>query len=43
MTTPRKQQISLADTPYQQGIQRRIRRIFLCSEDKCSGKNYEHR
>jgi hypothetical protein len=43
MTTPRKQQISLADTPYYHCITRRVRRAFLCGEDKHSGQSFKHR
>ena len=43
MATPRKQQISLADTPYYHCISRCVRRAFLCGEDKYSGQSYEHR
>ena len=43
MATPRKQQISLADTPYYHCITRCVRRAFLCGEDNHSGQSYEHR
>ncbi|UUO22977.1 Type I secretion system protein TolC [Colwellia sp. M166] len=43
MATPRKQQISLADTPYYHCVARCVRRAFLCGEDKLSGQSYEHR
>ncbi|MGB2741984.1 MAG: transposase, partial [Cognaticolwellia sp.] len=43
MTTPRKQQISLADTPYYHCITRCVRRAFLCGEDNHSGQSFEHR
>ncbi|MGB2741265.1 MAG: transposase, partial [Cognaticolwellia sp.] len=36
MATPRKQQISLADTPYYHCVARCVRRAFLCGEDKLS-------
>jgi REP element-mobilizing transposase RayT len=43
MATPRKQQISLEDTPYYHCVARCVRRAFLCGEDKYSGQSYEHR
>ncbi len=43
MPVPRKQQISLTDTPYYHCVSRCVRRAFLCGEDTFSGKSYEHR
>jgi hypothetical protein len=43
MATPRKQQISLADTPYYHCITSCVRHAFLCGEDKHSGQSFEHR
>ncbi len=43
MPKARKQQISLADTPYYHCISRCVRRAFLCGHDVVSGKSYEHR
>ena len=43
MTRPRKELISLADTPYYHIISRCVRRAFLCGVDHYSGQNYEHR
>ncbi len=43
MATPRKQQISLVDTPYYHCVARCVRRAFLCGEDALSGQSYEHR
>jgi REP element-mobilizing transposase RayT len=43
MTTPRAQQISLADTPYYHIMSRCVRRSYLCGTDKLTGQCYEHR
>lgn len=43
MATPRKQKISLVDTPYYHCVARCVRRAFLCGEDALSGQSYEHR
>ena len=43
MATPRKQQISLVNTPYYHCVARCVRRAFLCGEDTLSGQSFEHR
>ncbi len=43
MPTPRKQQISLSDTPYYHCISRCVRRTFLCGTDNTTNKDYSHR
>ncbi len=43
MTRPRREQISLSDTPYYHCINRCVRHAFLCGVDHLTGKNYEHR
>ena len=43
MTRPRKEQISVQDTPYYHIVSRCVRRTYLCGQDHASGKSYEHR
>jgi len=43
MTQPRKNIVSISDTPYYHCIGRCVRRAFLCGIDDFSGQSYEHR
>jgi hypothetical protein len=43
MTRPRKDLISLSDTPYYHIVSRCVRRTFLCGFDQQSQQDYEHR
>jgi len=43
MTRPRKELVSVQDTPYYHVVSRCVRRSFLCGVDHISGKDYEHR
>jgi len=43
MTRPRKEQVSLADTPYYHIVSRCVRRTYLCGADHLTGRSYEHR
>lgn len=43
MAKPRKEQISLSDTPYYHIVSRCVRRTFLCGFDKDTQQSYEHR
>ena len=43
MTKPRKELVSIADTPYYHIVSRCVRRTFLCGYDRESNTDYEHR
>jgi REP element-mobilizing transposase RayT len=43
MTRPRKDLISIPDTPYYHIVSRCVRRTFLCGVDQHTQQNYEHR
>ena len=43
MARPRKQLVSLSDTPYYHLVSRCVRRAYLCGTDPVSGECYEHR
>ncbi|MCP5008144.1 MAG: transposase [Planctomycetes bacterium] len=43
MTQPRKNIVSISDTPYYHCIGRCVRRAFLSGFDEFSGKSFEYR
>ena len=43
MTRPRKELVSVSDTPYYHVVSRCVRKSFLCGTDHTTGKSYEHR
>ncbi|WP_370317667.1 transposase [Pseudoalteromonas sp.] len=43
MATPRRNLISVSNTPYYHCISRCVRRAYLCGQDPLTGRSYEHR
>ena len=43
MTRPRKELVSISDTPYYHIVSRCVRRTFLCGFDRETNTDYEHR
>ena len=43
MTKPRKELVSVSDTPYYHIVSRCVRRTFLCGYDDLTNTDYEHR
>ena len=43
MPRPRKTEIAVEATPYYRCVSRCVRRVLHCSNDKYSGRSYEHR
>ena len=43
MATPRRNLISVSNTPYYHCISRCVRRAYLCGQDQLTGRSYEHR